>query len=418
MLLMTAPRYVARLVDPLLDRMLSGLPAVLVVGPRASGKTTTARRHVADLVRLDQPADAATTRADPDLALRLRDEPLLLDEWQLVPEVLGALKRAVDDDPRPGRFVVTGSSQADLGAAGWPATGRTVRVPMWGLCQRELYGDVTAPPLLDRIVEDGLHTLRVPAHPPDLAGYVEAALRGGFPEAALQEDADLRRRWFASYVEEIVVRDGALVDGGRDPVRLRRYLQSLAANTAGVVQHKTLYDAAGINRMTAIGYDRLLEVLLVVESLPAWSTHRLSRLTSTPKRHLVEPALLGPLLGVEARAVLRDPDVLGRLLDSFVTAQLRAELVVSSLGPKLYHLRQADGRREVDLIVELTDGRLVAIEVKAAAAPDSSDARHLIWLRDQLGSRMVAALVLHGGPYVYPLAERVYAAPICSLWTA
>lgn len=130
-------RYVPRLVDPLLEELTSGLPAVLVVGPRACGKTTTARRHVIDMLRLDRPADAAAVQADPDLALRIRDNPLLVDEWQLVPEVLGTIKRAVDDDPRPAHFVITGSSQADLTAAGWPATGRAVRLAMWGLCQRE-----------------------------------------------------------------------------------------------------------------------------------------------------------------------------------------------------------------------------------------------------------------------------------------
>ncbi|MGH4020696.1 MAG: DUF4143 domain-containing protein [Pseudonocardiaceae bacterium] len=146
------------------------------------------------------------------------------------------------------------------------------------------------------------------------------------------------------------------------PVRLRRYLQACAASTAGVIQHKTLYDAAEINRMTAVSYDRLLATLLVIESVPAWSTNRLSRLTTTPKRHLVEPALLGPLLGARRAAVLRDPDLLGRLLDSFVAAQLRSELVVSELGPKLYHLRQENGRHEVDLIIELADGRVIGIE--------------------------------------------------------
>ncbi len=250
--------YVPRLVDPLLRELASGLPAVLVVGPRACGKTTTARRHVADMLRLDRPADAAAVRADPDLALRIRDTPLLIDEWQLVPEVLGAVKRAVDDDPRPASFIITGSSQADLTAAGWPATGRAVRLAMWGLCQRELVGDSRAPSILDRIADHATTALRVPPQPPDLAGYVDAALRGGLPEAALQPDARLRRRWLASYVDEIVARDGALVDGGRDPVRLRRYLQAWAANIAGVPEHKTLYEAAQINRLTAVGYDRLL----------------------------------------------------------------------------------------------------------------------------------------------------------------
>ncbi|MGH3831170.1 MAG: DUF4143 domain-containing protein [Pseudonocardiaceae bacterium] len=131
-----------------------------------------------------------------------------------------------------------------------------------------------------------------------------------------------------------------MVDGGRDPVRIRRYLQTCAANTAGTVMRKTLYDAAEVNRLTAVGYGRLLTALLVIDPLPAWSRNRLSWLTSTPKRHLVEPALLGPLVGVDAASVLRDPDLLGRLLDSFVVAQLRPELAVSDRSPRLYHLRQ------------------------------------------------------------------------------
>ncbi|MGH8931419.1 MAG: ATP-binding protein [Egibacteraceae bacterium] len=411
-------RYLPRLVDPLLEELATGLPAVLVVGPRACGKTTTARRLASDILRLDRPADAEVVRADPDLALRVRATPLLIDEWQLVPEVLGAVKRAIDDDPRPARFLITGSSQADLTAAGWPATGRAVRLAMWGLSQRELAGDSRASSLLDRIADHSAAALRVPPQPPDLAGYTDAALRGGFPEAALQPDVRLRRRWLTSYADEIVARDGALADGGRDPVRLRRYLQACAANTAGVPEHKTLYEAAQINRLTAVGYDRLLAALLIVDLLPAWSTNRLARLGSAPKRHLVEPALLGPLLGVDATGVLRDPDLLGRLLDSFVLAQLRPELTVSERAPRLYHLRQRDGRHEIDLIIEFADGKIIGIEVKAAASVTRSDARHLMWLRDQLGERLVCGLVLHAGPHIYPLDDKIHAAPICSLWTS
>lgn len=288
---------------------------------------------------------------------------------------------------------------------------------MWGLSRRELVGEPRAGSVLDVLVDDGAAALRVPPRPPDLAGYVEAALRGGLPDAVLQPDPRLRRRWLTSYVEEIVARDGALVDGGRDPVRLRRYLQAWAANTAGAPEHKTLYEAAEINRLTAIGYDRLLHTLLVVEPVPAWSTNRLARLTSAPKRHLVEPALLGPLLGMDATGVLRDPDVLGRLLETFVLAQLRPELTVSEHPPRVYHLRQREGRHEVDLIIELADGRIVGIEVKAAATATRSDARHLIWLHEQIGDRLVCGIVLHAGPHSYPLAERIHAAPICSMWT-
>lgn len=409
--------YLPRMVDGLLDELMVGVPAVLVVGPRACGKTTTARRHVEDMLRLDRSADAELVRADPDTALRARAEPLLVDEWQLVPEVLGAIKRSVDDGVGAGRFVITGSSQTDLTATGWPLTGRAVRLAMWGLSERELVGDPYAEPVLDRIAVEGVAALRSPRHPPDLIGYVGVALRGGLPEVVLQADAKTRRRRLASYVEEIVRRDGALLDGSRDPVRLRRYLQAWAANTATVVEHRTLYEAAEINRATAVGYDTLLTALLVVEPLPAWSTNRLARLTSRPKRHLVDPALAGPLLGVDEDGVLRDPTLMGRLLESFVVAQLRPELTLAEWAPRLYHLRDRDGRREVDIIVEFPDGRIIGIEVKAAASANRTDARHLIWLRDQLGDRMICGLVLHAGRHTFRIEERIQAAPIAALWS-
>lgn len=409
--------YLPRIVDGLLEQLMAGLPAVLVVGPRACGKTTTARRHVVETLQLDRPADADLVRADPDVALRTRQTPLLVDEWQLVPEVLGAVKRAVDEGSGPGRYVITGSVQADLTSAGWPLTGRAVRLPMWGLCQRELVGNPVAPSILDRIAEEGIGVLAPVDRTLDLVGYVDAALRGGLPEAALQPDEHLRRRWLAGYVDEVVARDGALVDGSRDPVRLRRYLQAWAANTAGVVEHKTLFEVAGINRATAINYDRLLSTLLVVEALPAWSSNRLSRLTNRPKRHLIDPALVSPLLGVDAAAILREPSLMGRVLDSFVVAQLRPEIAAAHSAPRLYHLRDRDGRHEVDLVVELSDGRIIAIEVKAAATVGRHDARHLNWLKGTLGDRMICGLVLHTGPHTFLLDPNIVAAPIAVLWS-
>lgn len=411
--------YVDRLVDPLLVELLSGLPAVLVVGPRAVGKTTTARRLAASVLRLDRPAEAGVAKADPDVALAARDEPVLIDEWPLVPEVLGAVKRAVDEDSSPGRFLLTGSAGADLGAEGWPATGRVVRVPMWGLTVREQRGRARTDSLLDRVVDaqGSLPELDLPPGRPDLRDYVEHALKGGFPEVALMSSSRLGRRWLDSWVDQVVARDLPLAGTRRDPVRLRRYLQAVAASNAGVVSDRTLHEAAGVTRMTAVTYDTVLETLFVTDRVPAWSSNRLGRLTRAAKRYLVDPALVGPLLGVDERAALRDVDLLGRLLDGFVAAQLRPELAVSSDTPRMFHLRQADGRHEVDLIVERADGAVVGIEVKATSAPSPHDARHLVWLRDRLGDRFVAGIVFHTGPQPFRLAEGVLALPICALWS-
>lgn len=389
---------------------------MLVVGPRASGKTTTARRHARTVVRLDRPAEAAVVASDPDAALAGFDEPVLIDEWQVVPEVLGAVKRAVDDDPHPGRFLLTGSVRAELSSSGWPATGRVIRLPLWGLCQREIVGRVEDDSPLDVLFDGRAETLAPPAEELNLRGYVDLALRGGFPEVALQQREPLRRRWLGSYIDQVVQRDAALAGESRDPQRLRRYLRALAANSGGVVEHKTLYDAAGINRLTAVAYDGLLEALFVTEQVPAWTTNRLARVTRTAKRYLVEPALLGPLAGMDARSVLRDADQLGRLIDTFVVSQLRAELSVAGLDITIHHLRQQHGRREIDVVLEAADGRVVALEIKATAAPTAEMARHLIWLRDELGDDLVAGVLLHTGPRPFRIEDRIHALPVGSLW--
>lgn len=183
-----------------------------------------------------------------------------------------------------------------------------------------------------------------------------------------------------------------------------------------IAQHKTLYDAARIDRRTAVAYDALLAALFVVEEVPAWLTNRLPRLVKTPKRYVVDPSLISGALRLDRTAVLRDGDLIGRLLDTFVAAQLRPELVVSTNRPRLYHLREKNGRHEVDLLPELGAHRVLAIEVKSSAAPTRDDSRHLAWLRDQLGDRFVAGAVLHTGPRPFLLDDRIHALPIASLW--
>jgi hypothetical protein len=408
------PAYVSRAVDPLIDRLLGELPALFIVGPRAAGKTTTAARYARTVVQLDREAEAVAFRADPDAALRGLPEPVLLDEWQVVPGVLGAVKRAVDSRPDPGRFIVTGSVRSDLEAELWPGTGRLTRVPMYGMTLREQLGEFRRLALLDRVSSGD--DLRPATDTPDLRGYVELILRSGFPEAALRLSGAAHQRWLESYIDQLLTRDVEQVDAGRDPARLRRYFESYALNTAGVVEHKAIHDAAGIDRKTALAYESLLTNLLVVEALPAWTTNRLKRLVLSPKRHVVDAALAASILRLDVNAILRSGDLLGRLLDTFVVSQLRAEIVVSESRPRLYHVRQEQGRFEVDVLGELSGGQVVGIEVKASAAPTGSDARHLVGLRDRLGDAFLAGILFHTGPRAFALAERVTAVPISALW--
>jgi hypothetical protein len=406
--------YHPRSVDALLSQLLAELPAVMVTGPRATGKTTTAERLAASVVRLDRPAEAVAFRADPDAALAEFDEPILLDEWQEVPEVLGAVKRAVDVHPRPARFILTGSVRADLEAATWPGTGRLVRIPMYGLSVREREGDVRGRPFLDRMASGEVPPL--PSKQPDLRGYIRSVLASGFPEPALRLDERLRSRWLDSYLDQLLTRDAAGISPRRDPVKLRRYFETIAINTAGTVADNKLLEAASVNRKTAVAYEQMLADLFVLEMVPAWTTNRLKRLALRSKRYVIDPALAASALGLDVGSILRDGDMLGRLLDTFVAAQLRSELAVCESRPRLYHLRDEHGRREIDLLAELGGADVVAFEVKADAAPDQAAAQHLAWLRERLGDRLIRGVVFHTGPRRYELGERILAVPICALW--
>lgn len=405
--------YRQRLLDPLLAQFLREHPAVMIGGPRACGKTTTAARHASTIVRLDRPAEARVFQADPDAALRDLKEPILLDEWQEVPEVLGAVKRQVDNDTRPGRYLLTGSVRADLVTQNWPGTGRVIRLDMRPLTRSELLAQPSAT-LLDRIAE-GL-ILSPASQAMDLRDYAALALTGGFPEPALRLSTTGQARWYESYAEQIATRDATALEQRRDPQRMQRFIESLALNSAGVLPDKTIYDAAGLNRRTAQSYAHLLMNLGVAYELPSWSHHRFRRLSLTPKRFLCDCGLLAAITGTNLEGILKDSSMLGRFLETFVAAELRAQTSVARMRHRLFHLRQQQGRHEVDIVAEGAGGKVVGIEVKASAAPERQDARHLEWLRDGLGERFLGGVVLHTGPATYRLSDKIQAAPISCLW--
>ncbi len=164
----------------------------------------------------------------------------------------------------------------------------------------------------------------------------------------------------------MITRDVPAIAPRRDPDLLRRYLSVLAVNTAGIVADSTLWSAAGVNRKTALAYDGLFQRMFVLDLMPAWFSNRLKRLAKAPKRYLVDPALVAAVLGLGRDAILYRPDMLGRLLDTFVAAQIRTEIAASNADPRLYHVREEHGRREADILIETAGGHVVAIEVKAA----------------------------------------------------
>lgn len=403
--------YIARMVDGRLRGLFEELPALMVTGPRGVGKTTTAVRMARSEARLDRPDTARVFEADPDAALRLLPEPILIDEWQAVPSVLGAVKRAVDRDARPGRFILTGSVTADLTGPTWPGTGRIVRVPMEGLVIRE-----TRPTplgcLLDRLADGGVTPPVGPSL--DLGDYLDLAIGSGFPFARALGTA-ARSAWIEGYIEQLVTRDAEQIER-RDPHRLRRFLEILAIHSCDMPSDATLIEASGMDRRTVVAYEQLLTNLFIAHRIPAWSTNRIKRMTRAPKRSLVDAALIPAVLRANLRDIVLDGTLLGRIVETFVQAQIRAEVGATGSPWRLFHLRQRDGRHEIDLIAERADG-IVAVEIKATSAPSAADAKHLRWLRDEMGARFRAGAVIHTGPHLFELGDGIVAVPIRSIWS-
>lgn len=412
---MEAMDYVERYVDSALDALLGELPAVMLTGPRGCGKTTTAIRRASSTVRLDRPEQAAALTNAPDEVLASLEPPVLVDEWQNAPESLSAIKRAVDSGSGSNRFLVTGSVRSRLLGAGWPATGRITPIAMFGLTQGEVEGSSAGFDLPGRMFgkrDPGAGEL---PEAPSIVDYVAMAAAGGFP-GAYRLSAPTRSAWYDGYVEQLIHHDAEQLLALRAPKALGALALAAALNTAGLPALSGLAAAGEVDHRTARAYLGLLEELRVIDRLPAWGANRLARMVKTPKLYMTDPGMAMHLSGDDAQGMLLDGGRLGRVVDTFVMAQLRPLLRLSHPGVSAFHLRDANGAREVDVVLESAAGRIVALEIKAANSATPRDARHLAWLRDQVGESFVRGLVLHTGSMTYPLGERLWAMPIASLW--
>ncbi len=394
--------YLRRMADQALADAIETFPVVLLDGARATGKTTTASRVAASELRF--PRDLALVESDPDRVLAGANRPVLVDEWQLAGiDLLWAIKAIVDDDPRPGSFILTGSVEPTAYGPTYPLTGRGIHITLRPMSRRELAGAGAGPLWLDRLLAG---ELAVPGRRCAQLGVDELTVTG-FPAAPARWSAD----WLRSYAMTIAERS---VEDRRDPVRVTRLLRVLGESESQAVPDEHLWRAADINRVTLASYRQMLERTHIRADLPAWESNRLKRITTYPKVQYVDAALALALAGIGPVELGRDPALAGRYLESFVAAQLRPEC--DWLGAVLHHLRTRGGEHEIDLLIELEHG-VVAIEVKAGVRPRPADARHLTWLREQLGERVLAAVVLHRGDATFQLAEGVWALPIASLWS-
>ncbi|MDR1187236.1 MAG: DUF4143 domain-containing protein [Bifidobacteriaceae bacterium] len=419
--------YQPRVVDALLRELVEGLPAVSVEGAKGVGKTATAERLATSRVELDREGQRANVAADPQLVTGL-DPPALIDEWQLVPAVWNVVRREVDHDRTPGRFILTGSSTPAKDARLHSGAGRIVRLTMRPMTLPER--GVTEPTVSFKDLLAGEN--------PDVEGrsgfglidYTDEILASGFP-GIRQDPPKLRARQLDSYISSVLEREipelGVRI---RRPRALRAWLAAYAAATATTASYSAILDAATpgepdkASEATLRAYRELLERMWLLDPLPAWvpALNPLTRLGQTPKHFLADPALAARLLGATRQSLLRDDDshpmprdgtLLGALFESLVALSVR--VFAEPLGATVSHLRIRGGDHEVDLIVERDDHRVLAIEVKLGASPSASQTRHLAWLGGEIGDRLIGRVVVTTGPFAHRTADGTIAVPLALL---
>lgn len=406
---------VARKALPLVEEALRDTRVVSINGARQAGKSTLARLAAVPALNaavrlLDDPATFAAAREDPTDFVD-HDGLLVIDEVQLVPELFRAIKISVDTDPRPGRYLLTGSARIlalrDLPDA---LPGRMETIELWPFSQGEIDG--TPDRFVDAAFLRGPNLARTSSR--RRRDYLERVTRGGYPEAIRRSD---RRRsaFFESYLSTLIERDVAELSAIERRGELRRLLGLLAGRSGGLLVPGRLSEQSGIARTTLRRYLELLSAVFLIKEIPAWSGGRTQRAVGTPKLAYVDTGIACHLLGQDAARLGEPGGAAGPMVESFVLMELARQLGWNDERVRLHHFRNRDGI-EVDGVLESADGRVVGVEVKAGATVRAEDLSGLRHLADRLGDRFVAGFVLYTGQQTLPFGPKLRALPLDALW--
>ena len=402
-----------RFVERRAREALSDTPVVLIVGPRRAGKTTLARKMEEEgrtYLTLDDRTVLDAAQSDPAGFVRGLDRAIV-DEIQRAPDLLLAIKKTVDEDYRPGRFLLTGSANVTtLPRVADSLAGRMETIRMLPLARAEIQGGT--PSFLERLFSGNLQGVREAVVGDDL---VRIVLTGGFPEAVGRESERRRQAWTRSYLASVLTRDLRDIAEIEKLTELPGFVRLLAEHSGQLVNYSRFGSGIGVSHKTGQRYVALLEQIFLVATLRPWYTNALKRIARTPKLHFLDCGLLATARGLTADRVTADRRAFGALLESFVFSEILKLMTASDFHLTPCHFRDRQ-MREVDIVLERDDGTIAGVEVKASATVRSGDFAGLRTLAEACGERFAYGVVLHDSADFVPFGDRLAAAPLSCLW--
>lgn len=403
-----------RFVERRAEEALLDTPVVLIVGPRRAGKTTLVRKMgEADrtYITLDDQTVLEAAQTDPAGFIRGLNRAII-DEIQRAPDLLLAIKKTVDEDYRPGRFLLTGSANVlTLPRVADSLAGRMETLRMLPLAKAEIDG--STPTFLERLFEGKLQQARNAIVGDEL---IHSTLLGGFPEAIARDSERRRQDWARSYLTSVLTRDLRDIAEIEKLTELPKFVRLLAEHSSQLVNYSQFGASINVSHKTGQRYVGLLEQVFLIATLQPWFTNVLKRIVKTPKLHFLDPGLLASARGLTFDRVKTDRGAFGALLESFVFSEVLKLMTASDLRLAPYHFRDRD-MREVDIVLERDDGMIAGIEVKASATVKAGDFSGLRALGDACGDRFAFGAVLYDNTDVVPFGDRLAAVPLSSLWS-
>ncbi len=407
---------VPRNVRAILDEALANSRVVCLLGARQVGKSTLVKEVATDqgpfeVLTLDDAATREAALADPTGFVAALHLPTAIDEIQRAPDLLLAIKAQVDKNDSAGQFLITGSANLrTLPTVADALPGRVDYVTLRPFSQGEL--SQRSETLIDELFKG-----RFPSVANAAVGrepYASTIATGGYPEAQ-GRSAPMRNRFFASYISSILGRDIEDVARVRDIDGVERLLRVLAARSGSLASFQGMGSELGISGPTVRAHTRILENLFLVHQLKPWRVNFGGRQVKTPKAYISDTGFLGHLIGADEQRIVEDHGVAGMMFETFAAMELLKQSEWANEPVSLYHYRDKE-QREVDVVLERNSGDVVGVEIKSAATARVYDFRGLALLRERLGSRFKAGVVLYTGERTLPFGDRLAAVPLAGLW--